>query len=144
MERKVKTLSQITMAIVLSNVAEVLIGCAGIDLVPQSSDLTGSFCNLQGPSEQLSLIVTVKNQGTANAPTSLTTIQFLGVPAPGAPPITSPTPPIAAGASITLPPVPVPECGAPNCSADIIVDSANTVRESNENNNVLKCLVRIG
>jgi subtilase family serine protease len=74
--------------------------------------------------------VTVKNQGSADAGASTTTVAF----APGGT-FSKPTPPIPAGASVDLA-FPIPSvCFDPDCSFRIIVDSANQVTESNEANN---------
>ncbi len=114
------------------------------DLVPVSSDPSGQFCSLTGPSNQLTVIVGVKNQGNADAGASVTTVQFLGVPA-GSGSVTINTPPVPVGQTVTLTGVAVPnDCGGPNCGAKITVNANNAVKESDTTNNTLTCNVRIG
>lgn len=111
------------------------------DLVPVSSGTNGQFCNLQGPNKQLKVLVAVKNQGNANAPKSVTTVQFNTVPVSA--PIPLQTPPILAGGISPTMSVFVPDnCGVPNCYATITVDSTNAVKEPNKR--TLTCLARIG
>lgn len=96
------------------------------DLIPLADPRKG-FCKRD---EQGNLIVTVKNQGSADAGASTTTVHFL----PGGP-LSLPTPPIAAGGSVDLFfPIP-PACFDPDCNFRIIVDSASQVPESDETNN---------
>jgi hypothetical protein len=95
------------------------------DLVPVP-DAQGSFCKR----EDGTLIVTVRNQGTAGAGPSTTRVDFIahGV-------IDLPTPALAPGASVDLKfPIP-PGCFDPNCEFRIIVDVTNVVVESDEGNN---------
>lgn len=97
------------------------------DLIPFPDPETG-FCRRNDRGD---LIVTVKNQGSADAGASTTTVQFSagGV-------FSQPTPPIAAGASVDLF-FPIPGgCFNPDCSFRITVDSAHQVTESDETNNV--------
>jgi CARDB len=102
-------------------------GQAGLpDLIPDPDPQTG-FCKRD---DQGNLIVTVKNQGSADAGASTTTVHF----APGGP-LSRPTPPIAAGSSVNVVfPIP-PACFDPDCDFRIIVDSASQVPESDETNN---------
>jgi CARDB/BNR/Asp-box repeat len=96
------------------------------DLIPLADPKTG-FCKRDNKGN---LIVTVKNQGSADAGASTTTVVF----GPGGT-FSKPTPPIAAGASVNLT-FPIPAaCFNPECSFRIIVDSGNQVTESNEGNN---------
>ena len=96
------------------------------DLIPLADPKTG-FCKRD---DQGNLIVTVKNQGSADAGASTTTVVF----APGGT-FSQPTPPIPAGGSFNLL-FPIPgACFDPDCSFRIIVDSGNQVTESNEGNN---------
>lgn len=96
------------------------------DLIPLPDPET-RFCKRD---ERGNLIVTVKNQGSADAGASTTTVHFL----PGGP-LSLATPPIAAGGSVDLFfPIP-PACFDPDCSFRIIVDSASQVPESDETNN---------
>jgi subtilase family serine protease len=96
------------------------------DLIPLADPKTG-FCRRDNKGN---LIVTVKNQGSADAGASTTTVVF----GPGGT-FSQPTPPIAAGASVDLT-FPIPAvCFNPECSFRIIVDSGNQVTESNEGNN---------
>ncbi len=122
------------------------------DLIPSSPDQGfpgGAFCNLQGPNDQLKVVITVINQGNADAGISLTRWDFN----PGTNQATGgllSTPPIAAGAQWTLPPLDVPDhCGAPDCVLKIKVNEPpglgrQPVVESNYNNNSMTCVVRIG
>jgi hypothetical protein len=96
------------------------------DLIPLPDPKTG-FCKRDA---QGNLIVTVKNQGSADAGASTTTVVF----APGGT-FSRPTPPIPAGGSVNVS-FPIPgQCFDPDCSFRIIVDSSNQVTESNETNN---------
>jgi len=114
----------------------VLSGCTPLaDLVPIGSpDISGppSFCKKvkEGP-DKGKLVVTVKNQGTAAAPASTTTVKF----SPGGSFQLS-TPAIPAGGSVDLPPLSIPAgCYNPDCDFKITVDSNNQINESNEGNN---------
>jgi len=83
----------------------------------------------QGP-DAGKLVVTVKNQGDADAPASIARVTF----SPGGS-FDLPTPPIPAGGSVHLLPLSVPE----ECSMGsftIMVDANNEVVESNEANNM--------
>ena len=96
------------------------------DLIPLPDPETG-FCKRD---DQGNLIVTVKNQGSAAAGASTTTVHFV----PGGV-LSQPTPPIAAGGSVDLL-FPIPSrCFDPDCDFRIIVDSAHEVTESDETNN---------
>lgn len=98
------------------------------DLVPVADPKKG-FCNRD---RQGNLIVTVKNQGSADAGPSTTRVEF----SPGGP-VDIATPPIAAGQSVDLPPVGMPAaCFNPDCNFRIVVDLNNDVDESDEMNNV--------
>jgi hypothetical protein len=103
---------------------------ASPDLVPvnpRPPDPSG-FCRLDGHGR---LIVTVRNQGTADAGASLTTVNFAGVG-----PVSVNTPPIPAGASVDVF-VSIPSACyvGTQCRFQIVVDSALQVEESNEDNN---------
>jgi hypothetical protein len=88
----------------------------------------GGYCNLASDND--SLRVTVRNQGKASAPVSVTTVVFT----PGGP-IAHKTPALAAGASTNFT-VQIPKaCFNPDCRFRITVDSEKTVTESNEGNN---------
>jgi CARDB protein len=96
------------------------------DLIPVPLP-SGSFCNAtpQG------LVVTVKNQGTGSAGASITRVTFSNGST-----VDIPTPALAAGAQVNLPPVPFPpNCFQPDCSFRITVDATGLVAESNEANN---------
>jgi hypothetical protein len=81
--------------------------------------------------DQGRLVITVKNQGTADAPASTTMVVF----SPGGS-FPLPTPPISAGGSVDLPPLSIPgACFDPDCDFTIIVDSNNQVTESDKVNN---------
>jgi hypothetical protein len=96
------------------------------DLVPLADPEVG-LCNRTDMGD---LVVTVKNQGSADAGASTTTVAFSSGGT-----FSQPTPPIAAGASVELS-FPIPGgCFNPDCSFRITVDSANQVTESNEGNN---------
>jgi hypothetical protein len=95
------------------------------DLIPVP-DANGSFCRRHN----LTLIVTVRNQGTAAAGPSTTRVDFgsHGI-------VDQPTPPLAPGASVDLNfPIP-PGCFDPDCDFRIVVDFGNAVAESDEGNN---------
>jgi hypothetical protein len=95
------------------------------DLVPVP-DTQGSFCRREGGS----LIVTVRNQGSAGAGPSVTRVDF---GAHGA--VDMPTPALGPGASVDLAfPIPV-GCFDPDCEFRIVVDVTGTVVESDEGNN---------
>ena len=110
----------------------VLSGCSA-DLLPvkspgQPDNITG-FCKAVGNAQ--TVVVSVRNQGNAEAPASTTTITF----SPGGP-VSVQTPAIPAGDSVDLSPVDIPAgCFDPDCDFTITVDSNNQVSESNEDNN---------
>ena len=96
------------------------------DLIP-IPDANGNFCRID-PARRL--IVTVKNQGTADAGPSETKVVFST--GGGA---SVPTPAIPAGGSVDVT-VPIPaNCFQPDCGFRITVDSTGQVSESNELNN---------
>ena len=96
------------------------------DLIPVP-DASGNFCRIDGARR---LIVTVKNQGTADAGPSETKVAFSGGGGSSVP-----TPAIPAGGSVdVLVPIPA-NCFQPDCGFRITVDSAGQVSESNELNN---------
>jgi hypothetical protein len=77
------------------------------------------------------LVVNIKNNGASDCPATSTTIDFFDHGS-----FVIPTPPIAAGATISLPTVPLPSgCYTPDCIFGIIIDSANDVNEGNEFDN---------
>ena len=97
------------------------------DLIPVP-DRDTDFCRRD---DQGNLIVTVRNQGSADAGPSTTTVLF----APGGI-FSQPTPPLTAGASTDLL-FPIPgRCFDPDCEFRIIVDSGDQVMESDEHNNI--------
>lgn len=100
------------------------------DLVPVPDPRPGiGFCRLD---DEGRLLVTVRNQGTGNVPASTTRVHF---PSPGRT-YDLPTPAMPAGASITLPPIPMPRgCYNPDCDFTITVDAKNEIIEANEANN---------
>ena len=88
----------------------------------------GGYCSLESDGNLLR--VTVKNQGKAGAPASVTTVLFI----PGVS-IARKTPSLAAGASTNFT-VEIPKnCFNPDCRFRITVDAEKTVTESNEGNN---------
>jgi hypothetical protein len=96
------------------------------DLIPLADPKTG-FCKRD---DHGNLVVTVKNQGSADAGASSTTVVF----GRGGT-FSQPTPPIPAGGSVKLL-FPIPAaCFDPDCAFRIIVDSSDQVTESNEGNN---------
>lgn len=104
------------------------------DLVPVP-DPNGSFCKKD---PQGRLVVTVKNQGTADAGPSVTRVEF----APGGI-VDIPTPPIQAGQSVDLPGQQIPGiCFNPDCNFRIVVDVNGNVSESDELNNVASGICR--
>jgi hypothetical protein len=107
---------------------------ARADLVPMNrvtGQAPGPFCNVDRRTAVPKLIVSVRNQGHADAPPSTTTVSF----SPGGV-FQLPTPAVPAGGAVDLPPLNVPmACFNPNCEFKITVDSANTVNESNAGNN---------
>ncbi|MFX0108932.1 MAG: CARDB domain-containing protein [Candidatus Hodarchaeota archaeon] len=124
---------QITMLLFLGILTAVILSaCAGKpDLLPvkppDSPEVVG-FCQQD---DQGRLIVTVRNQGNADAPPSTTTVEFT----PGGS-FPLPTPAIPAGGSVDLSPLSIPaECFDADCEFKITVDSLNKVDESDEGNN---------
>lgn len=98
------------------------------DLIPVP-DANGSFCKRK----DLTLTVTVKNQGTSGAGPSVTEVDFFAFGK-----VSMPTPPLGVGALTDLIfPIP-PGCFNPNCEFRITVDANNQVSESNEGNNIAK------
>ena len=90
-------------------------------------DEKGSFCT----GDNLTLTVTVKNQGTGWAGPSVTEVDFLAFGK-----VYMPTPPLGPGASVDLL-VPIPPGSFdPNCEFRITVDANNQVVESNKGNNI--------
>jgi hypothetical protein len=97
------------------------------DVIPLADPQTG-FCKRD---DQGNLIVTVKNQGSADGGASTTTVVFVSGGT-----FSQPTPPIPAGGSVDLS-FPIPAtCFTPDCEFRIIVDSGNQVTESDEGNNI--------
>jgi subtilisin family serine protease len=105
------------------------------DLVPVRLPNMGmdpiAYCNLD---DRKRLVVTVKNQGDAGAPASTTRVTFHSVPG-GDVVVDLPTPALAAGESVDLDPIELPNCYHPNCHFTITVDVTGVVAESNEANN---------
>lgn len=96
------------------------------DLIPVP-DASGNFCKRDSAGR---LIVTIKNQGTADADASVTRIEF----ATGETQLVT-TPAIPAGGSVdVLATFPV-GCFRPDCTFRIAADSTGVVSESNEGNN---------
>ena len=100
------------------------------DLVPVPNPEPGiGFCELN---DQNRLVVTVKNQGDADAAASTTMVEFF----PGGS-LSLLTPPIPAGGSVNLPPLDIPAaCYNPDCNFRITVDANNEIIESDKDNNV--------
>jgi hypothetical protein len=95
------------------------------DLIPVPDRKLG-FCKRK----DLKLTVTVKNQGSADAGPSVTTVDF-----GAAGTASQPTPALAAGASIDLVFDIPPSCFHGDCHFKITVDSNSQVDESDETNN---------
>lgn len=97
------------------------------DLIPvPSPNPSINFCIRNG----LKLTVTVRNQGTGDAPASVTRVDF----SPGGV-VSVPTPAIPAGGQVDVI-VQIPAgCFSPDCNFRITVDSAAQISESNEGNN---------
>ncbi len=103
----------------------VLVGLPDLVPVPDPRD---GFCKRDSLGR---LLITVQNRGTADAGPSQTTVDF-----GAAGTVSLPTPPIPAGGSLTLAPVPVPPtCFHPDCVFKISVDAGGVVVESDEVNN---------
>lgn len=115
----------------LALTATITLGGCSADLIAmappgQPNNPTG-FCK-----ENSFAVVSVKNNGNANAPPSVTTVKF---GAPGVP-VDIATPAINAGSSADLVPIPLPAgCFNPDCDFAFTVDSHNQVKEGNEGNN---------
>ena len=90
-------------------------------------DAKGNFCSRD---EVGKLIITVKNQGTADAGASITRIEF----ATGEHQLIT-TPAIPAGGSVDVLATFPPLCFRPDCTFRIAVDSTGVVSEFNELNN---------
>jgi CARDB len=102
------------------------------DLVPsnpQPGTEKFGFCRFDASGKNL--IVTVKNQGVAAAEPSLTEVKFKDEA-----PATQSTPAIPAGGSIDVLFERPPSCKIPGCQFEITVDSARSVDEADETNNV--------
>lgn len=99
------------------------------DLVPVRVDQT--FCNIVIAPPGLSLVVTVKNQGSSVASASNTTVAFSSGEV-----FSLPTGFLAPGQSVDLPALSIPlGCFQPDCSFRITVDSSDQVNEFDEANN---------
>jgi CARDB len=96
------------------------------DLIP-FTDANGNFCRRD---EAGKLIVTVMNQGTADAGASITRIEF----ATGERQLLV-TPAVPAGRSVDVLATFPPSCVRPSCTFRIAVDSTGIVSEFNEGNN---------
>ena len=102
------------------------------DLAPVRVDQT--FCNIIIAPPGLSLVVTVKNQGSSDAPASNTTVLFSSGEA-----FLLPTGPLSPGQSVDLPALSIPSgCFQPDCSFRITVDSSDQVDEFDEANNSVR------
>jgi hypothetical protein len=93
--------------------------------------MPGEFCNLDTASAAPRLVVSVKNQGTAPAPDSVTRVEF---DRGGTYELA--TPRIPAGGAADLPPLVIPPaCFAPNCQFRITVDSTQVAGDRATRNN---------
>ncbi len=115
----------------------------GPDLVPISKNPDNTLgCAEVGLNPNQQVVITVTNQGDADAPASLTRITFSNV---GSTDLN--TPAIPAKGSMNLQPVPIPNgCGGANCSATITVNVNGAVPEtpSAQQNNSIVCVARVG
>lgn len=93
------------------------------------------YCNLDDDGK---LIVTVTNQGSSDAPASVTRVTFTTLPT-GDHVVELATPALAIGNSHDLDPIDLgafpSNCYQANCHFTITVDSTNTVDESDEEDN---------
>ncbi|MBI1893010.1 MAG: hypothetical protein HYS14_02705 [Candidatus Rokubacteria bacterium] len=96
------------------------------DLLPRRTERTYCQRDTEGR-----LIVTIRNQGEANAPASTTRIAFDGGAA-----FERSTPPLAVGAEASLEPVPLPR-GERTVIFTITADAMGAIREMNEPNNTV-------
>ncbi len=96
------------------------------DLLPRRTERTYCQRDTEGR-----LIVTIRNQGEANAPASTTRIAFDGGAA-----FERSTPPLAVGAEASLEPVPLPR-GEGTVIFTITADATGAIREMNEPNNTV-------
>lgn len=114
--------------------AATLSGCKS-DLVPANPGGWALYCDAD---DQNNLKIHVKNQGNADAPASVTVVEFF-LPGGVVHPVQLTTPPIPKGQTVTVGTVPIPttpvNCFDPDCGFRITVDSQNQVDESNEANN---------
>jgi hypothetical protein len=121
--------------VILGDPTLLRLSAGGPDLVPRGRPgLPGApgFCQAvrTGPS-QGKLIVTVTNRGNATAKASTARVKFSN----GAS-YSLPTPALAPGGSVDLPPLGIPAaCFQPDCSFKVRVDSQDQVLESDEGNN---------
>jgi hypothetical protein len=112
--------------------AMLIIGCRA-DLLPVgwgSEPGPYRFCMKDVNAD---LVVVIKNQGSADAPATITEVAF----AIGGT-VTLPTPAIPANDSVDLRVTIPPECFIPECGFRITADVKNQVAESDETNNVEK------
>lgn len=97
-----------------------------------------AYCNLDDNNR---LIVTVTNQGTDNAPASVTRVTFNSVPT-GDVVVDLTTPALASGASHNHDPIDLAafpsNCYQADCHFVITIDPTNAVDEANEENNTAK------
>ena len=119
----------------------ILVGCPVRQPDLLSVDLSGGgqgpFCRMATPQPPYKLVITVKNLGNADAPSSITKVEF-GYRGTNPTVITAETLPIAAGRSVDVVvdiPFGSPGCARNACEFRITVDSDNRTRESNEQNN---------
>ena len=123
---------KLTIGIFGTMILLILSGCKP-DLLPIGRpDLSGpiSFCKTD---DNHRLMVTVKNQGNADAAASTTTVEFN----PGGS-VSIATPAIPAGGTVDLSFTIPSGCFNPDCDFTITVDSKNDINESNEGNNSAK------
>ena len=128
--------TQIFTLLLFGLLAAALSGCAGPDLVPVRAPGNPTFCERDPTGD---LLIYVKNQGNADAPSSEVEVQFLNVKPGYSPKVRAQgvTGPLQAGkTSNSVISVKIPDgCFNPDCDFIITVDIVNEVKETNEQNN---------
>jgi hypothetical protein len=121
------------LSVKLNNLAAQVGAALPADLVALPDPFSQGFCRLSPDLTKLQ--VYVNNQGTAGAPASTTHVDFANNPG-----VDMPTPPLGAGGTAVIEFAIPASCydASNNCHFSIVVDSTNTVIESNgEANNTV-------